>query len=68
MTHLHLDKDNNFDADWIKERDLVSSGLPDSEYCKKMGIEVPITVQYLLDHGVKQPSRPGSEFFAIPNR
>ena len=42
MTHLHLDKDNNFDADWIKERDLVSNGLPDSEYCKKMGMEVPI--------------------------
>jgi cation diffusion facilitator CzcD-associated flavoprotein CzcO len=43
MAYLRLDKDNNFDADWIKEMDLVSNGLADSEYCKKMEIEVPIT-------------------------
>src|SRR5436305_13707219 len=42
MTHLRLDKDNNFEADWIKESDLVSNGLADSEYCKKMGMEIPI--------------------------
>ena len=53
MAYLRLDKDNNFDPDWIKEMDLVSGGLADMEYCKKMSTEVPITAQYLLDHGVK---------------
>jgi hypothetical protein len=38
MAYLHLDKDNNSDVDWIKEMNLVSNGLADSEYCKKMGI------------------------------
>lgn len=49
MAYLRLDKDNNFDPDWIKEMDRVSNGLADLEYCRKMGEEVPITAQYLLD-------------------
>jgi succinate dehydrogenase/fumarate reductase flavoprotein subunit len=68
MAYLRLDKDNNFDPDWIKvsdssvslmcaeasqEMDRVSGGLADLEYCKKLGKEVPETAQYLLDHGVK---------------
>lgn len=68
MAYLRLDKDNNFDPDWIKvsnhlqaviradifqEMDRVSGGLADLEYCKKLGTEVPETAQYLLDHGVK---------------
>ena len=39
--------------DTFQEMDRVSGGLADLEYCKKMGTEVPITAQYLLDHGVK---------------
>lgn len=31
----------------------VSQGLADMDYCRKMEEEVPITAQYLLDHGVK---------------
>jgi hypothetical protein len=53
MAYLRLDRDNNFDADWIKEMDLVSDGLADLKYCKKKGMEVPIMAYYLLDHGVK---------------
>lgn len=40
-------------TDTFQEMDRVSGGLADLEYCKKMGVEVPITAQYLLDHGVK---------------
>jgi len=53
MAYLRLDKELNFDPDWIKEMDQVSNGLADLEYCKKMGEEVPVTARYLLDHGVK---------------
>ena len=53
MAYLRLDKDNKFDQDWKKEMQLVSNGLADQDYCKKMEQEVPVTAQYLLDHGVK---------------
>lgn len=53
MAYLRLDKDNKFDGDWKKEMHRVSNGLADQDYCKKMEQEVPITAQYLLDHGVK---------------
>lgn len=53
MAYLRLDKDNNFDAHWKHEMKRVSEGLADQEYCAKMEKEVPITAQYLLDHGVK---------------
>lgn len=51
MTYLRLDKDNNFDADCIKEVDLVSNSLADLEYCKKMGVDPPIMAQNLVGHG-----------------
>lgn len=53
MAYLRLDKDNKFDDKWKDEMHLVSEGLADQDYCKKMEKEVPITAQYLLDHGVK---------------
>lgn len=53
MAYLRLDKDNQFDKDWKHEMKLVSEGLADLDYCKKMEQEVPISVQYLTDHGVK---------------
>ena len=31
---------------------MVSKGLADLEYCRKLGEEAPATAQYLLDHGV----------------
>lgn len=33
--------------------ELVSEGLADQDYCKKMEVEVPITAKYLIDHGVE---------------
>ncbi len=45
MAYLRLDKDNNFDTDWKHEMKLVSEGLADMDYCKKMEDEVPITIQ-----------------------
>lgn len=53
MAYLRLDKDNQFDTHWKNEMARVSEGLADQEYCLKMEKEVPISVQYLIDHGVK---------------
>jgi tricarballylate dehydrogenase len=53
MAYLRLDKDNQFDSHWKHEMARVSEGLADQEYCLKMEKEVPTTVQYLIDHGVK---------------
>lgn len=53
MAYLRLDKDNNFDSDWKNEMALVSEGMADQDYCKKMEIEAPITANYLVEHGVK---------------
>lgn len=43
MAYLRLDKDNKFDSDWKNEMALVSEGMADQDYCKKMEIEAPIT-------------------------
>lgn len=43
MAYLRLDKDNRFDSDWKNEMALVSEGMADQDYCKKMEIEAPIT-------------------------
>jgi hypothetical protein len=51
MAYPRLDEDNNFDADWIKEVDLVSDSLADLEYCKKMGVDPPTMAQNLVSHG-----------------
>jgi hypothetical protein len=61
MAYLRLDKDNNFDTDWIKEMDLVSNGLADSEYCKKMGIRVP-TMAYVSQNRYSTALDPFLEF------
>lgn len=53
MAYLRLDKDNRFDDKWKDEMALVSNGLADQDYCRKMEQEVPHTAQYLLDHDVK---------------
>jgi succinate dehydrogenase/fumarate reductase flavoprotein subunit len=53
MAYLRLDKDLNFDDDWVKEMRLVSEGLADEEYCHKLAREAPIAVKYLQEHGVK---------------
>ncbi|KAL2275181.1 hypothetical protein FJTKL_02409 [Diaporthe vaccinii] len=53
MAYLRLDKDNRFDDKWKDEMALVSNGLADQDYCRKMEKEVPHTAQYLLNHGVK---------------
>lgn len=53
MAYLRLDKDNNFDEDWVHEMRQVSEGLADEKYCLKLQKEARGTVDYLLDHGVK---------------
>ncbi|KAG4438700.1 hypothetical protein IFR05_005827 [Cadophora sp. M221] len=53
MAYLRLDRNNKFDSDWIKEMRLVSNGLADEDYCRKLEELVPGLAQYLLDHGVK---------------
>jgi tricarballylate dehydrogenase len=53
MAYLRLDKDLNFDADWVKEMRLVSNGLADEEYCHKLEKEAPISAKYLQERGVK---------------
>lgn len=53
MAYLRLDKDNKFDTDWKHEMTRVSEGLADLDYCAKMEQEVPITVEYLIERGVK---------------
>ena len=53
MAYLRLDKNNDFDEDWIKEMDLVSEGMVDREYCLKLQKEARPTAEYLLEHGVK---------------
>lgn len=53
MAYLRLDKDLNFDEDWIKEMEMVSKGLADLEYCEKLGQEARTTAEYIRDHGVK---------------
>jgi tricarballylate dehydrogenase len=49
---LRMGRNNEFDMDWIKEMELVSKGLADLEYCRKLGELVPGLAKYLLDHGV----------------
>ncbi|KAH9834323.1 Succinate dehydrogenase/fumarate reductase flavoprotein subunit [Teratosphaeria destructans] len=53
MAYLRLDKDLNFDEDWVKEMRLVSNGLADEDYCHKLGKEAGVTAHYLQDRGVK---------------
>jgi succinate dehydrogenase/fumarate reductase flavoprotein subunit len=53
MAYLRLDKDLNFDEDWIKEMDLVSKGLTDFDYCRKLGQEARTTAEYVQSKGVK---------------
>ncbi|OQO09393.1 hypothetical protein B0A48_04791 [Cryoendolithus antarcticus] len=53
MAYLRLDKNLDFDEDWVKEMRLVSNGLADEEYCEKLRVEAPISAKYLEEHGVK---------------
>lgn len=52
MAYLRLDRNNDFDKDWVKEMDLVSKGLADLDYCAKLGKLAPQLAQYLESHGV----------------
>ncbi|KXS99735.1 hypothetical protein AC578_10399 [Pseudocercospora eumusae] len=53
MAYLRLDKNLNFDKDWVKEMRRVSDGVADETYCEKLRQEAPITAKYCEDHGVK---------------
>lgn len=51
--YLRLDKDLNFDSDWIKEMAQVSKGRADLEYCRKLGEHARATTEWVQDHGVE---------------
>lgn len=53
MAYLRLDKNLDFDKDWVKEMDLVSEGRADLEYCRKLTQEAGTTAKYLEAHDVK---------------
>ncbi|KAK3051935.1 hypothetical protein LTR09_006889 [Extremus antarcticus] len=53
MAYLRLDKNLDFDADWVKEMRRVSNGVADEDYCEKLRREAPVSARYLEDHGVK---------------
>ncbi|KAK3626401.1 hypothetical protein LTR56_019276 [Elasticomyces elasticus] len=53
MAYLRLDKNLDFDEDWVHEMKDVSNGLADEQYCLKLQKEAGTTARYLEDHGVK---------------
>ncbi|KAI0197553.1 succinate dehydrogenase/fumarate reductase flavoprotein subunit [Astrocystis sublimbata] len=53
MAYLRLDKNLDFDKDWVKEMRRVSNGVADEEYCEKLRQEAPVSARYLEEHGVK---------------
>ncbi|KAH6953598.1 succinate dehydrogenase/fumarate reductase flavoprotein subunit [Fusarium avenaceum] len=50
---LRLDKDLEFDADWIQEMVQVSNGQADLDYCRKLAQHAKATAEYVEDHGVE---------------
>ncbi|OJI96960.1 hypothetical protein ASPVEDRAFT_78706 [Aspergillus versicolor CBS 583.65] len=50
--YLRLDKNLNFDEDWMQEMIQVSNGQADLEYCRKLAQEAKTTAEYVEDHGV----------------
>lgn len=53
MAYLRLDKNLDFDEDWIKEMDVTSKGLTDLDYCRKLGGEARTTAEYVQAKGIK---------------
>ncbi|KAK5731203.1 hypothetical protein LTR15_001142 [Elasticomyces elasticus] len=53
MAYLRLDKNLDFDEDWVHEMKNVSNGLADEQYCLKLQKEAGTTARYLENHGVK---------------
>jgi succinate dehydrogenase/fumarate reductase flavoprotein subunit len=53
MAYLRLDKNLDFDPDWVKEMRRVSNGVADEDYCEKLRREAPVSARYLEEHGVK---------------
>lgn len=49
---LRMDKNLNFDEDWIREMITVSNGQADLEYCRKLGRYAKTTAEYVENHGV----------------
>jgi tricarballylate dehydrogenase len=51
--YLRLDKNLNFDEDWVKEMIQVSKGQADLEYCHKLAQHAKSAVEYVENHGVE---------------
>ena len=50
---LRLDPDNRLPRDFIDQVEEASGGKADLDYCRKLVDEVPDTVEFMQDHGVK---------------
>lgn len=50
---LRLDKDLEFDADWIQEMVQVSNGQADLDYCRKLAQHAKAMAEYVEDRGVE---------------
>lgn len=53
MAYLRLDKNLDFDEDWIQEMRRVSNNTVDEEYCMRLQLEARATAEYLIARGVK---------------
>ena len=50
---LRLDRNLDFDEDWISEMIQVSNNQADLAYCRKLAQEAKATAEYVQDHGVR---------------
>lgn len=50
---LRLGRDNTLSHDWVRRMEQDSRGLSDLDYCRKLADEVPDTVKFMEDHGIK---------------
>jgi tricarballylate dehydrogenase len=50
---LRLNPDNRLPRDWIDRIEEASGGRVDLDYCRKLVDEVPDTIKFMQDHGVK---------------
>ncbi len=50
---LRLNRDNTLSRDWVNRVEQDCRGLSDLDYCRRLADEVPNTVKFMEDHGVK---------------
>lgn len=50
---LRLNRDNILSRDWLERMEQDGSGPSDLDYCRRLTDEVPDTIEFMQDHGVK---------------